>query len=84
MFVKDEPKCFCPWPYFGKNCSKSAMIENSIGFRGDGFVKLQHSNPSKITIVFSTEDQNSILLLNGLNERNSLTITGKHFKFSSS
>ncbi len=23
MMIKDKAKCFCPWPYFGQNCSKS-------------------------------------------------------------
>ena len=51
------------------------MIGNSIGYRGDGFVRFNQSLPSKITIVFSTEDQHSLLLTQTQNEANSLTIT---------
>ena len=51
------------------------MIGNSIGYRGDGFVRFNQSFPSKITIVFSTEDQHSLLLTQTQNEANSLTIT---------
>ena len=52
------------------------MIGSSIGYRGDGFVRLNQSSlPKKITIVFSTEDQNSLLMTQGRNEENSLTIT---------
>ena len=52
------------------------MIGSSIGYRGDGFVRLNQSSlPQKITIVFSTEDQNSLLMTQGRNEENSLTIT---------
>eukprot|EP00093_Oithona_nana_P004907 04907.XXX_103654_102927_1 [CDS] Oithona nana genome sequencing. len=61
------------------------MIGSSIGYRGDGFVRLNHSSlPQKITIVFSTEDQNSLLVTQGRNDENSLTVTvsNGHLKLS--
>ena len=23
LMIEDTARCFCPWPYFGQNCSKS-------------------------------------------------------------
>jgi hypothetical protein len=45
------------------------MIGNSIGLRGDGFVELaSESNLKIITFLFSTEDLDSILLIQGSND----------------
>lgn len=44
----------------------AGMIGNSIGMRGDGFVEIPNEVFAKtITILFSTEDADAIILLQG-------------------
>ena len=65
LMIKDKAKCFCPWPYFGQNCSKTGIIGNSIGLRGDGYLEFQTPMPKFMTILFSTEEDNYMFLVQG-------------------
>merc|ERR1712156_301965 len=63
--IENKAKCFCPWLYFGQNCSKTGIIDSSIGLRGDGYLEFATPSPKFLTVLFSTEEENSLLLIQG-------------------
>ena len=54
----------------------AGIIGNSIGLRGDGFLEFETLAPKFMTVLFSTEEENSMLLIQG-NERNFWTVSSK-------
>ena len=54
----------------------AGIIGNSIGLRGDGFLEFETPAPKFMTVLFSTEEENSMLLIQG-NERNFWMVSSK-------
>jgi hypothetical protein len=55
----------------------AGIIGNSIGLRGDGFLEFETLAPKFMTVLFSTEEENSMLLIQG-SERNFWTVSSKY------
>ena len=55
----------------------AGIIGNSIGLRGDGFLEFETLSPKFMTVLFSTEEENSMLLIQGT-ERNFWMVSSKY------
>ena len=55
----------------------AGIIGNSIGLRGDGFLEFETPAPKFMTVLFSTEEENSMLLIQG-SERNFWMVSSKY------
>ena len=54
----------------------AGIIGNSIGLRGDGFLEFESPLPKFMTVLFSTEEENSMLLIQGT-EKNFWMVSSK-------
>ena len=70
--------CYCPWGYSGTHCNITVNMLNSVGMTGDSHLELRgavlprNSKEETLEIVFSTLEEDGLLLWKGEGESGGL------------